>query len=75
MITTASPVDADLLRLRHEYISAPKLCLTVAQVARLLSVRIDHATAILTTLEEESWLTRTPTGLYRRGESLPKVTA
>ena len=70
MMTMASPVDADLLRLRHEYISAPTLSLTVAQVARLLSVRIDTATVILTTLEEESWLTRTPTGLYRRRESL-----
>jgi hypothetical protein len=70
MITMASPVDADLLRLRHEYISAPMLSLTVAQVARLLSVRIDKAIVILTTLEEESWLTRTPTGLYRRRDSL-----
>jgi len=66
MMPMASPVDADLLRLRHEYISAPTLSLTVAQVARLLSIRTDHATVILTTLEEEGWLIRTPTGLYRR---------
>jgi hypothetical protein len=70
MITMASPVDADLLRLRHEYISSPMLSLTAAQVARLLSVRIDKAIVILSTLEEESWLTRTPTGLYRRRDSL-----
>jgi hypothetical protein len=70
MVTMASPIDADLLRLRHEYISAPTLSLTVAQVARLLSIRSDHATIILTTLEEESWLMRTPTGLYRRREPL-----
>jgi len=75
MIEVASPLDTDLLRLRHEYSSAPTLALTVAQVARLLGVRIDHATEILTTLEAESWLTRTPTGLYRRRESLLKVTA
>jgi hypothetical protein len=69
MIAMAIPVDADLLRLRHEYLSAPTLALTVAQVARLLSIRTDHATVILTTLEEERWLIRTPTGLYRRRDS------
>jgi hypothetical protein len=68
MVTMACPVDADLLRLRHEYICAPALCLSAAQVARLLSIRIDHATAILNELEEERWLVRTPTGLYRRRE-------
>ena len=66
----ASPIDADLLRLRHEYLSAPMLSLTVAQVARLLSIRPDHATVILTSLEEDSWLIRTPTGFYRRREPL-----
>jgi hypothetical protein len=68
MMTMASPVDADLLRLRHEYLSAPTLCLTAAQVARLLSTRIEHATDILGTLEEEHWLVQTPGGVYRRGE-------
>jgi hypothetical protein len=70
MITIASPVDADSLRLRHEFLAAPALCLTVAQTARLLGIRVDHAAAILTLFEEEGWLIRTSAGLYRRSEPL-----
>jgi len=55
---------------RHEFLAAPALCLTVAQTARLLGIRVDHAAAILTLLEEEGGLIRTLAGLYRRSEPL-----
>jgi hypothetical protein len=66
MITIASPVDADLLRLRDEFLSMPALVLTATQTARLLDIRVEHAVEILTTMEEEGWLIRLPTGAYRR---------
>jgi len=68
MIAIAPPIDADLLRLRHEYLVAPALCLTAPQTARLLGIRIDHALAILAMLEDEGWLVRTATGRYRRSD-------
>jgi hypothetical protein len=68
MITTGSAVDADLLRLRHEFLTMPALVLTPAQAARLLDVRVGHALEILTTLEDEGWLIQSRTGSYRRSE-------
>ena len=43
MITMGSAVDADLLRLRHEFLAMPALVLTAMQAARLLDVRVEHA--------------------------------
>ena len=57
MITMASPVDADLLRLQHEFLSQRTLSLTAGQVARLLSIRMDHALEVLATLVQDGWLT------------------
>jgi DNA-binding IclR family transcriptional regulator len=68
MITMGSAVDADLLRLRHEYLALPALVLTATQAARLLDVRVEHAVEILETLEEDGWLIRSPEGRYRRSE-------
>lgn len=68
MITTAPAVDADTLRLRHEFLSQPALALTVPQIARLLSVRVDHAAAMAAMLEDEGWLIHSPGGVYRRSE-------
>ena len=65
MVEMASPVDADLLRLRHEFLSQRPLSLTAAQVARLLSLRLDHALEILSTLVQDGWLIRSPSGQYR----------
>ena len=70
MIDFAAPVDADSLRLRHEFLVAPALCLTVAQTARLLSVHHTRAAAILDELEQEGWLIRLTSGRYRRPEPL-----
>jgi len=68
MIVLAATIDADVLRLRDEFLSAPALCLTVAQVARLLDLRVEHAAEIVTTLKEEGWLIQSPSGRYRRPE-------
>jgi hypothetical protein len=67
MVTTvASPVDADLLRLRTEFFAMPGLCLTARQAARLLSVREPTARALLDALVDEGLLVRNGGGLYRR---------
>jgi predicted transcriptional regulator of viral defense system len=70
MIAMAAPTDADSLRLRHEFIVAPALCLTIAQTARLLNVHQSRAAAILDDLEQEGWLIRLTTGRYRRPQPL-----
>ena len=68
MIAVAEPVDANQLRLRHEFLSMPGLVLTVPQAARLLGVRTRDADELLGCLENEGFLTRTPLGMYRRTE-------
>jgi hypothetical protein len=68
MVTLAPPIDADLLRLRHEFLSMPGLVLTASQTARLLGIRIWHAEALLATLEADGFLIRTPSAAFRRTE-------
>lgn len=70
MIVTAAPIDADLLRLRHEFLCMPGLCLSVPQAARLIGVRLEHATNILTTLEAEGFLMQMADGTFRRPNPL-----
>jgi hypothetical protein len=66
VMTVAAPVDADLLRLRNEFVAMPGLCLTVRQTARLLAVREPKARALLDALIAERFLVRNGGGLYRR---------
>jgi hypothetical protein len=67
MVTTMSaPADADLLRLRSEFVAMPGLCLTSRQAARLLSIREPKARALLDALIAEGLLIRNGGGLYRR---------
>ena len=66
MVTLSAPVDADLLRLRTEFFAMPGLCLTVRQVARLLSVREPKERVLLDALVAEGLLVRNGGGLYRR---------
>jgi predicted transcriptional regulator of viral defense system len=70
MITFTDAIDADVLRIRHEFLELPALRLTVDQTARLLEIRSDHAAAMLATLEDEGFLMRTPRGDYRRAQPL-----
>jgi hypothetical protein len=66
MIVLGDPVDLDTLRLRNEFLSMPGLCITTAQTARLLGVRLDHARAMLDELEHEGFLICDAKGEYRR---------
>ena len=66
MPTIHAPVDADLLRLRGEFLSMPGLCLTVPQVARMLSIRNERARTLLDALVDERMLIHTVGGMYRR---------
>ena len=65
MIVFAGAIDADLLRLRHEFLEMPGLVLTAAQTARLYSLSTAHAKIMLDTLEAEDFLV-SASGLYRR---------
>jgi len=53
------------MRLRGEFAAMPGLLLTVPQVARLLGIRVNDSSALLTRLESDGFLTRTPAGAYR----------
>ena len=66
MITTAEAIDADVLRIRHDFQELPGLVVTVAQTARLCAVSTAHATRLLETLEVEGFLAKSPNGAYRR---------
>jgi hypothetical protein len=72
MIVAAAPTDLDSLRLRNEFLEMPGLNIGVAQVARMLGLRSEHAAAILETLASEKFLTQTATGLYHRAMVLQR---
>jgi predicted transcriptional regulator of viral defense system len=57
-------IDTDHAKLRDEFLSWPALCLTVAQVARLLSVSLMTASRLLAGLEGDGFLIRTSSGRY-----------
>ena len=67
MLCLAPAIDADALRIRHEFLEMPGLVLTVAQTARLYALSASHARALLETLEAEGFLVSGPDGAYRRG--------
>jgi mono/diheme cytochrome c family protein len=66
VLTIDAPVDADLRTLRSEFLAMPGLCLTVPQVARLLSVPQPKARDLLDRLIGEGLLVHTVSGVYRR---------
>jgi Fic family protein len=70
MITLAKPIEADALRIRHEFLEMSGLRLTVAQTARLVGVSLAHATMMLDALVEEEFLMRTTDGAYGRARPL-----
>jgi hypothetical protein len=51
MIVIGDAIDADALRIRHEFLAMPGLVLTVAQTARLHALSTAHAKTLLETLE------------------------
>lgn len=68
MIALSKPIDADTLRIRHEFLAMPGMRLAVPQAARLLGVSPAHAAEMLHVLEEEGFLVHAPDGQYRRAE-------
>jgi hypothetical protein len=70
MIAVSTPIDADTLRIRHEFLAMPGMWLAVPQAARLLGVSLNHAAEMLDVLEEEGFLIHTPDGHYRRAQPL-----
>jgi hypothetical protein len=66
MITVAEPIDADTLRVRHEFLTQPDLCMSADVVAAMLGVPQRHASIILESLVFERFLARTANGQYIR---------
>ena len=69
MIVPSNPIDADTLRIRHEFLAMPGMCLAIPQAARLLGVSPAHAAEMLHVLEDEGFLVQAPDGQYRRAEA------
>jgi DNA-binding IscR family transcriptional regulator len=70
MIVFADAIDADVLRIRHEFLDMPGLALTVAQTARLYALSATHAQALLDALVAEGFLDGRSGGGYRRSTPL-----
>jgi hypothetical protein len=66
MITIAEPIDADTMRVRHEFLTRSDLLVSADFVADLFDLSVRHALVILESLVFEGFLARTPDGRYRR---------
>jgi DNA-binding IclR family transcriptional regulator len=66
VITIAPPIEADALRIRHEFLSLPDLCVSVDACAQFLAVPPRHARAMLDSLVEDGLLRRQGDGRYVR---------
>jgi predicted transcriptional regulator of viral defense system len=66
MMTIAEPIDADALRVRHEFLTLPGLHASVDFCALLLGLQPRHALVILESLVRDGFLERTADGQYVR---------
>jgi hypothetical protein len=66
MITIAEPIDADTLRILHEFLTRPDLLVSADVVGEAFNLPLRHALVILESLVFERFLARTPDGRYRR---------
>ena len=66
MITVAEPIDADTLRIRHEFLTRQDLHVSADTVMELLGVSRRHAVIILESLACEGFLGRASDGQYVR---------
>ena len=64
MICVADPIDADTLRVRHEFLSRPDLQVSVDEVARRFQTLPRHARIMLESLVQEGFLVRTGDDQY-----------
>lgn len=71
MITVAEPIDADTLRLRHQFLTVPDLCTSVDGCAEFLDVPPRHAQLILESLVREGFLVRNADARYVRAPQPP----
>ena len=74
MITVAAPIDADALRIRHEFLTLPDLCVSVDGCAQFLDVPPRHARAILDSLVDDGFLHRNGDGRYVRSNAPAPLT-
>jgi hypothetical protein len=66
MLTIAEPIDADTLRIRHEFLAQPDLCVSADVFAAMLGLPLRHASVLLESLVFERFLARTANGQYIR---------
>ena len=66
MIMLAEPIDADALRIRHEFLTLPGLRASVDSCAVLLNVTPRHSRLILESLVDDGFLDRSDDGRYAR---------
>jgi hypothetical protein len=70
MITVAEPIDADTLRIRHEFLTRPGLSVSADVLAAEYGVPLRHALVILESLVLEGFLGHSADGRYSR---VPRV--
>ena len=68
MISVADAIDADALRIRHEFLTLPNLNTSPDTCARLLGVSPRHAAHVLDSLVREGFLISTGSGSYVRAQ-------
>jgi hypothetical protein len=66
MIAIAGPIDADLLRVRHQYLTDSDLKLSAADIVAQLQVQPRHALRMLESLVVEGFVRRDHDGRYVR---------
>ena len=64
MIAIAEPIDADVLRVRTEFLTRPDLHASADVVARFVDISPRRAVRILDSLVHEDFLERTARGEY-----------
>ena len=64
MVTVAESIDADALRIRHEFLSRPDLRASADSVALLLDISPRHAHLLLESLARDGFLHQEPNGEY-----------
>jgi DNA-binding IclR family transcriptional regulator len=64
--TAAEPIEADVLRIRHEFLGRPDLQLSSRTVALLLNISLRQADRLLASLVREGFLQKESSGEYRR---------